>query len=114
MELIRDHISVATLEAMAAGMFGSLVKAVVDVDDGTMVVDVEMHTDAEVMLLDSGARPRALWGINLHPAAFGTPEFIEFDSMVNIRPSQGNNSRDVEDAETRARIVEIVARLVQQ
>jgi len=40
------------------------------------------------------------------------PDFIEFDSMINVRPSQGNRSRGIEDAAVRRQIVEVVARLV--
>jgi len=39
-------------------------------------------------------------------------EFVEFDSMINLRPSQGNRSRGVDNPETRRRIIEIVSRLV--
>jgi hypothetical protein len=38
--------------------------------------------------------------------------FIEFDSMINVRPAHGNRSRGVADAAVRQRIDEIVARLV--
>ena len=54
----------------------------------------------------------SLWGINLHPAQFGTPRFVEFDSVINIRPRQGNRTRSVDDAEMRAAITTIVDRLV--
>ena len=109
-----DQISVATLKRMAQGMFGNIVKAVVDVDLGIMVVDMEMHADAEALLIDNGSRQRALWGINLHPESFGSAEFVEFDSMINMRPRQGNNSKYVEDAGERAKVLAIVERLVKQ
>ena len=35
-------------------------------------------------------------------------DFIEFDSLINIRPGQGNRSRDVQDADTRQRIIDTV------
>ena len=34
------------------------------------------------------------------------------DSMINVRPKQGNRSRSIEDPGTRVRITEIVGRLV--
>lgn len=47
--------------------------------------------------------------INLYPQ---TPvpdgDFIEFDSMINVRPSQGNRSRSVEDEGLRHKIVQMV------
>lgn len=112
MRTITTEIAVADLAAMADGRFGNLVKAVVDVRRDLMVVDADMHADEEAILLEQGSNQEDLWGINLYPDQFGTPDFIEFDSMVNIRPRQGNRSRSVDDPDTRAAIASIVARLV--
>jgi len=97
---------------MAEERFGDLVKAVVDVERGVMAVDAELHSDQEAVLLDDGSSQADLWGINLYPADHGTEAWIEFDSMINVRPSQGNRSRLVEDASARDRIFQIVERLV--
>ena len=112
METISDSISVAALTRMAEGRFGNLVKAVVDIARGVMVVDADMHADEEALLLEDGSNQADLWGINLHPGSSGTPDFVEFDSMINLRPSQRNRSRSVEDAALRAAIVALVDRLV--
>ncbi len=112
MHVIREPILTATLDEMSQRMFGNLVKAVVDVEQGIMAIDAEMHADEEALLLSEGSRQGDLWGINLYPKDFGTPEFIEFDSVINIRPSQGNRTRSVEDPDVRARIAAIVNRLV--
>jgi len=37
---------------------------------------------------------------------------IEFDSMINVRPSQGNRSRSVENPALRQQIVKVVTRLI--
>jgi hypothetical protein len=111
MEIITEPITLARLRELAQGRFGEMVKAVVDVDRGVMAVDGELHADEEALLVTHGSRQASLWGINLYPDA-GTAEWIEFDSMINLRPSQGNRSRDVEDPGVRQRIVEIVSRLV--
>ena len=65
-------------------------------------------------LLENGAKQNDLWEINLYPAKFGTAEFIEFDSMINIRPSQQNMSRGIENNEIRELIVNLVKQKVQQ
>ena len=78
---------------------------------GAMAVGGELHADDEAMLLANGSRQRDLWGINLHPGESG-PDWIEFDSMINLRPGQGNRSRGVEDEQIRARIREVVGSLV--
>lgn len=56
----------------------------------------------------NGSRQEDLWGINLHPDKYGTDEFIEFDSMINIRPRQQNPSREVLDRAIREQITKIV------
>jgi len=111
-EIVREAVALSHLEELARGMFGSLVKAVVDVEQQIMAIGGELHADEEAMLLDLGSGQRALWGINLYPEQHGSAAWIEFDSMTNIRPGQGNRSRSVEDVATRERIAEIVDRLV--
>lgn len=53
-----------------------------------------------------------LWGISLYPAESGTEGFLEFDSMINLRPGQGNRSWSVDDLATRERVAAMVARVV--
>lgn len=92
-------------------MFGDLVKAVVDVHKGIMAIDAELHADEEALLIENGSDQNDLWGINLYPE-LESGDFVEYDSMINLRPSQGNRGRGVESPEIRARIQHIVAALV--
>ncbi|MEI6650053.1 MAG: DUF5674 family protein [Candidatus Moraniibacteriota bacterium] len=106
-----ETISRSELKDMAGKMFGGLVKGVVDVSRGIMAVDAELHADEEAFLLKSGSSQDDLWGINLYPDETGE-DFIEFDSMINVRPRQGNKSRGVENADLRSAIIGIVNDLV--
>lgn len=96
---------------MASESFDNLVKAVVDISDEVMVVDAEMHADQEQYLLDKGHKQKNLWGINLYPET-EEKERVEFDSMINLRPSQGNRSRGINDPEIREKIINIVNKLI--
>lgn len=107
-----DTISINELFEMAERMYGNLVKGVVDLDKQSLVVDAEMHADEEQLLLEDGSRQQDLWGINLYPAKFGTNEFVEFDSMINIRPRQQNMSRSIEDPAIQKQILELVTQKV--
>lgn len=109
--IVRSPVSRAELARMAQKQFGDMIKAVVDVGREIMAVGGELHADGEAALLDDGSAQSALWGINLYPAESGE-QWIEFDSMINVRPAQGNRSRDVEDAGLRETIRRIVGRLV--
>jgi hypothetical protein len=109
MEILTKKIPVDALKSMAEKMFGNLVKAVVDVRLNKIAVDAELHADEEALLLDSGSGQQDLWGINIYPGFEKTnPDFVEFDSMINLRPSQGNRTRGVEDAGIREKIIAIV------
>jgi len=113
MRIVREPLPIAELNAMAARTFGDLVKAVVDVERGLMSVDAELHSDEEAQLLEDGSEQQHLWGINLYPGNT-EQDWIEYDSVINIRPWQDNRSRGVEDLQLRARIVRVVGRLVER
>ena len=106
----QNPVRLDELREMAA-MFGDMVKAVVDIRRDIMAVDAELHADEEALLIENGSDQNSLWGINLYPELNGD-DFLEFDSMINLRPSQGNRSRGVEDPEIQERIRNIVNRLV--
>mgnify|MGYP000920192591 CR=1 FL=1 len=111
MKIITQSITLNEIKAMATAIFGDLVKAVVDIDRELIAVDAELHSDLEALLLEDGSKQKSLWGINLYPDMQGD-DFIEFDSMINVRPSQGNRSRNVEDGALRKQIMEIVSKRV--
>lgn len=98
---------------LAKGRFGDLAKAVVDIERGIMVVDVSMHVDAETLLLEQGSQQENLWGINLYPKK-SKDDWIEFDSVINLRPWQGNDSRGVDDPALQHKIKQIVNQLVHE
>lgn len=108
MKQVIDSMSVKELSKMAESMYGGLVKAVVDVKLRHLVVDAELHVDEEQYLLELGSMQGDLWRINLYPDSYGTDEFIEFDSMINIRPSVKNMDRGVSDPKIRKAIRTIV------
>lgn len=110
-KVVANGISKEALRAMAELQFGDMVKAVVDVERGVMAVGGELHSDEEAVLLDQGSEQRHLWGINLYPDK-QDDEWIEFDSMINVRPSGGNRSRHVESAVVREAVIAVVNKLV--
>lgn len=112
MQLVQDKISLDELKKMSENMFDSLVKAVVDINQHIMVVDAPMHADEEAYLLENGSEQEHLWGINIYPHKWGTAEGIVFDSMINIRPKQGNRTRGVENSQIREQIIQIVTKLI--
>ena len=113
MKIITKKVTLAELSQIASAGFGNMVKAVVDIDQELLAVDAELHSDLEALLLENGSKQKSLWGINFYPEMKGD-DFVEFDSMINMRPSQGNRSRGVDSPEIRKKIMEIVSKKVER
>lgn len=109
--LVSSPISLPELKSIASRRFGDMVKAVVDVELKIVAVGGELHADEEAFLLDHGSKQQDLWGINIYVDK-ARDEWIEFDSVINIRPSRGNRSRFVDDEAVRSKIIEIVNSLM--
>lgn len=109
--IIREPIPLAEVRELAARRFGDMIKASVDVGRGIMAIGGELHSDEEALLLQDGSQQSEIWGINIYPDETGD-DWIEFDSMINVRPARGNRSRGVDDPSIQARIRRIVDMLV--
>lgn len=113
-KIVKDFMTVEELSEMAREEFGDLVKAVVDVEQEIMAVGGGLHADGEVLLSEQhGSRREHTWGINIYPKK-SESEWIEFDSMVNLKPSFGNRTRGVDDPKIKEKIEQIVRKLVQR
>jgi hypothetical protein len=110
-EIVRAPVTLAHLRTLAAQQFGDFVKAVVDVQLAVMAIGGELHADEEALLLEHGSRHADLWGINLYPD-LPAAELVEFDSMINLRPAQGNRSRGVDDPGRQEAIRRVVDTLI--
>ena len=86
------------------------IKAAVDIKKEIMAVDSPMHYDCEQLLLENGSNQADIWGINLYLDSDNIDDLVEFNSMINIRPSQNNRSRGVEDLETQTKIKAVVTK----
>jgi hypothetical protein len=111
--LIRDPIALAEVQELAAQGFGDMVKACVDIARGVMALGGELHSDEEAVLLGDGSKQADVWGINIYPSESGDG-WIAFDSMINVRPTQGNRSRGVDDPALQSTIREVVNSLVRR
>lgn len=113
MNILDAVVTVVELRQIAATVFGDMIKAVVDVDRELIAIDAELHSDLEALLLENGSKQNSLWGINFYPD-IDDDDFVEFDSMVNIRPSQGNKSRGVDSPEVQKKIMRVVDKWVKR
>ena len=111
MQILQKPVSREELKRIAENTFGDMVKCVADVRMNLLAIDADLHADLERLLLDNGSAQEDLWGFNLWVEEEGQ-DFVEFDSLINIRAWQGNPSRDVLNPEVRETIKSIVAKFI--
>lgn len=113
MEIVvaKEPISQETLSALANEWYLSLVKGVADIERGVVALGGEWHMDANTRLIEDGSEQKNLWGFNVYPEKTGNAA-IEYISLINIRPAQGNRSMEIESEETRAAVRRAVAGII--
>lgn len=111
MEILKNSITKEYLRQIAPDFFTEMVKAVVDIDKGVMAINAELHADLEKLLLNNGSEQSSLWGINLYQDA-DNKDFIEYDSLINIRPRQKNFSRYITDTALQEAIAKVVNKFI--
>ncbi len=109
--IVEHRIEPAELARLVLLHFEDMVKYVVDIEQRRAAVGGELHADAEQLLLQSGSRQADLWGANYYPGR-GPEECIEYTSLINIRPGQGNRGMLIADPSLRARVQEITLALI--
>lgn len=111
-QIIKKPITRAKLKKIAEERFGDLVKAAVDIEQRIMAVGGELHVDENMALIEQeGGKQENIWGVNIYPEE-SEDGFIEFDSMINLKPALGNRTRSIDDPQVRDKIIEIVKELV--
>lgn len=111
-QLVRSRIDHDTLIKFARENYGEMIKGVVDVTREIVALGGELHADAQAALLQDGSSPADLWGFNIY---VGKPrqQRMDYTSFINVRPSIGNRSMEIQDHTLRKRIREIVDSLVE-
>ena len=101
--LIQEKCTPEALAQMQEAL-GEYVKVAVDIEQGILAGGGAMHADCEALLLEQGSFQENIWGAGWFPAS----QQVTFDSLINIRPRQGNRSLEVQDPALRQRIEAIV------
>lgn len=109
--IVERRIEPAELARLVLLHFEDMVKYVVDIERRLAAVGGELHADAEQLLLQSGSRQADLWGANYYPGR-GPEECIEYTSLINIRPTQGNRGMLIADPDLRVRVRKITFALI--
>ena len=103
--VIREKVTPEQLKAMLE-MHSNVnyVKVAVDIEQRVLAGGGDMHSDCEEILLEEGSNQQNIWGAGWH---WDTRE-VKYDSLINIRPKQGNRGIELTDLSLRQHIAEII------
>ena len=100
--LLEDKAQPIQIREMLAE-YGSMIKIAVDIRRKTLAGGGEMHADCEQVLLENGSEQDDIWGANWYPA----DQRVEFEALINIRPTLGNRGMLIQSQEIRNLIEEV-------
>lgn len=106
-QIVREPVLKSLVEEYSQAWFGDMVKIVVDTERRILSLGGELHSDGEKLLLEDGSHQANLWGANVYPYRPARAR-IEFTALINIRPSQDNRTMEVEDADIREDLRDVV------
>jgi len=106
-QIINKKISETELKKIAEEFYGSMIKGVVDIELGVLAMGGEYHMDANMILIENGSKQQNVWGFNWYFDK-KVDERIEYVSLINIRPAQGNRVMEVQDSSLRDKMKSVI------
>lgn len=96
MKILTEKIGMKDVRSLTEQGYGTMIKGTVDVAQNKVALGGDYHIESCELLVKGGSKSEDVWGFNIR---FEEDEngVLEFDSMVNIKPAQGNKSRDILD-----------------
>ena len=78
-------------------IFDTYIKTVIDVRLKICSAGMDRHFQGEEILLKQGSNQSDIWGGGIDMES----KTIDFNSLINIRPLDNNNSNEIQDKEVR-------------
>lgn len=106
-QIIRNRATPEQMKQMLE-VLGIYIKLGVDIQKGILAGGGELHADCEQILLKIGSEQAHVWGADWYPFQ----QRVGYESLINIRPSVGNRSMEIQDLAIRDEINRIVQNLL--
>lgn len=83
--------------------FEFYIKTVIDIEKKVCSAGCDRHFESEKLLLEQGSKQDDLWGGGIDVET----KSIDFNSFINIRPTQNNTSNEIQSEEIRRKYEEL-------
>lgn len=105
--LIRDRATKEQIDEMLQ-MYGTYIKLAVDIERKILAGGGEFHADCEIVLLEDDSEQQYVWGADWYPEE----QEVTYESLINIRPRQGNRTTELLIPEIRVKIEEVTRNIL--
>jgi len=83
--------------------FDVYIKTVIDIEKKVCSAGCDRHSDSEKILLEEGSIQSDIWGGGVDLET----KIIDFNSLINIRPSDKNMSNEIQGSKIRKKFEEL-------
>ena len=105
--VVEKEIPLADLKEVAQEFYKTMIKGVVDIEKEVVAFGGEYHIDANQKLIERDSKQKNIWGFNVYLER-PRDAWIEYISLINIRPSAGNTDMEVSDPNIREKMKRII------
>lgn len=93
-KILTKKMNMGEVRTLAKHWYGTMIKGAVDIAQGKIALGGDYHIESCELLVREGSTGADVWGFNIR---FEEDEngILEFDSMINIKPTLGNKSRSI-------------------
>ncbi len=95
-KILETKMSAPELKELAKSWHGILIKGSADIEKERVAIGGDYHIESCEVLTNSGSRFESVWGFNIRFDRGDAP-VLEFDSMINLKPNQGNRAQQITD-----------------
>ncbi len=105
--VVEKSVPAGELRELAKEFYYPMIKGVVDIEKEIVAFGGEYHIDANQKLIEQDSEQKNIWGFNVY---LDRPrnDWIEYISLINIRPTQGNAGMEISNPGIRDRMKKIV------
>lgn len=83
--------------------FEVYIKTVIDLKRKVCSAGCDRHFESETILLENGSKQNDIWGGGIDLET----KIIDFNSFINIRPTQNNTSNEIQDKNIRKKFEDV-------
>ncbi len=109
--IVREKLKPEAVREIVISEFGDMAKVDVDIVRQILVIGGEWHSEGQDLLVKDGSSGEDVWGCNYYPFR-GTDKRIEYNSLINLKPSLGARDMEIQESRIRQNMREVIESLL--